>query len=275
MFSLFGTNQPTVLAANPAAGTHEEFAYDTGGQSVRETVDLVDLLADSLKQSGHKIERSKSWIEHKESGFFLLPQIVGVQANDDGSFLSSSTIQVNHQSIVPNGVFEYQYATGQNINEAFSAGFTQWEQADFIPLLDSLRPEPACSSFIRSALARRAIFGPATRILLGPQEPDATVGSDDESHVFCDCCLFTKSMDSFKEIFESDKYCCLRLYAARDEQGSPMADCRLNGEDYPPGAEALIAYIGTWPGTGYEARKQYVILHNIDSAAAEKAAEKH
>ncbi len=47
----------------------------------------------------------------------------------------------------------------------------------------------------------------------------------------------------------------------RDESGAPGADCRINGEDYEPGMEALRAYVATWPGAGVEYRKQYVFLH--------------
>lgn len=40
------------------------------------------------------------------------------------------------------------------------------------------------------------------------------------------------------------------------------ADCCVNGEDYTPGIDALRAYATTWPGTGSEFRKQYVLITN-------------
>ena len=63
---------------------------------------------------------------------------------------------------------------------------------------------------------------------------------------------------------EGDAFYGLRLYAARDENGEPQADCRINGEDWEPGKEALRDYAGTWTPAGYEFRKQYVVLQTVE-----------
>ena len=60
----------------------------------------------------------------------------------------------------------------------------------------------------------------------------------------------------------------IRFFAVRDEQGVTEADCRVNGEDWAVGAEALRKYAATWPGAGYEFRKQYVILHTLGKGLA-------
>jgi hypothetical protein len=39
-----------------------------------------------------------------------------------------------------------------------------------------------------------------------------------------------------------------------------QADCRVNGEDWLAGADALRAYVATWPDRGLETRKQYVLI---------------
>ncbi len=54
-----------------------------------------------------------------------------------------------------------------------------------------------------------------------------------------------------------------RLFAAREQDGTPLADCRVNGEDWAHGAQALRKYAITWPAAGYEFRKQYVVLQSI------------
>ena len=124
----------------------------------------------------------------------------------------------------------------------------------------------------RPQLTRVVMFGPAMQMKAQPQTADAARSGDETSmsdgeadHPFCDCCLFTHSMGSFQEILESEQFCCLRLYAARDLNGLSAADCRLNGDDYAEGKAALLAYIGTWPGAGYEVRKQYVVLRCIEA----------
>jgi hypothetical protein len=72
-----------------------------------------------------------------------------------------------------------------------------------------------------------------------------------------------KSFPAFKDLFEGDGFYGVRLYAARDEAGVPLADCRVNGEDYESGASALREYAKTWPPAGFEFRKQYVVLHSV------------
>lgn len=69
---------------------------------------------------------------------------------------------------------------------------------------------------------------------------------------------------AFKELIEGDGFYGLRLFAARNAEGTPEADCRVNGEDWEIGAQALREYAGTWPSAGYEFRKQYVVLQSID-----------
>jgi len=71
-------------------------------------------------------------------------------------------------------------------------------------------------------------------------------------------------LEAFKELIEGSRFYGLRLFAARDEKGVPQADCRVNGEDWEKGAEALRKYVTTWPGIGYEFRKQYVVLHTVE-----------
>ena len=52
-----------------------------------------------------------------------------------------------------------------------------------------------------------------------------------EEHPFCPCCLLTRSFEAFRGFMEGDGFYCLRLFAARDTEGVPQADCRVNGED--------------------------------------------
>ena len=54
----------------------------------------------------------------------------------------------------------------------------------------------------------------------------------------------------------------IRLFALRGPDGVAGADCRVNGEDWEPGKNALIKYVSSWPNRGVEFRKQYVILQN-------------
>ena len=75
-------------------------------------------------------------------------------------------------------------------------------------------------------------------------------------------------MPAFKDELETDAFVAIRLFAARDENGTPQADCRVNGRDHEAGMEALREYARTWPPAGIELRKQYVVLRTIPNPPA-------
>ena len=64
-------------------------------------------------------------------------------------------------------------------------------------------------------------------------------------------------------MFETDAFYAIRLFAAREADGTVQADCRINGEDFEVGRKALRQYVLTWPPRGFEYRKQYVIMQSM------------
>jgi hypothetical protein len=51
----------------------------------------------------------------------------------------------------------------------------------------------------------------------------------------------------------------------RDQNRAAIADCRVNGEPFEEGKQALRRYVETWPDAGFEWRKQYVILQTFSA----------
>lgn len=264
VFTVSGRNVPAILSANPGNGSLVKVYGDSDNNDNPTIFDLTELLAENLSSSGQEIEKGEDWILLKESGYFLLPQFVSVQSTAGSNLVTMTTIQINHDSLSSKGVFEFQHASGKTLQDSFLRGFNDWREYDLPPLLDCLRPESFGGSIVLPALRRRIIFGPASRVVFGASQSELTKLEEDDSHRFCDCCLFTNSIKSFEDLIESDAFCCLRLFAARDGDGQATADCRLNGEEFPLGAEALINYVLTWPGNCSEIRKQYVVLHNLE-----------
>jgi hypothetical protein len=189
-----------------------------------------------------------------------------------------TTIEVIHPEVVPRGVFEYQHGWGDSVEASISTGFDHWARSDLVPLLDALKPTPESCMVLGNPFPgrdgqvtrpRRAILGPVLHMVANQarSQPEddgrpAVGGTGDEEHPFCPCCLLTRSFAAFEELFEDDAFHGIRLYAARAPDGSPMADCRVDGHNWEPGAQALREYVKTWPGAGFESRKQYVILQN-------------
>jgi hypothetical protein len=265
---------PPKCRSNPGIGIEAKVAFATGDRSWTEEVNLVSLAATGFKNHGYSVINHKTWLEHSDSGFMFLPQLVEIHPLDKGGVRTVSTMQTNHPTLSPGGVFEFQHSTGDNIVDSVSKGFGQWVQTDFVPLLEALQPKPeSCTAMEmafpakegKSARVRRAVLGPVAHFMQTP--PSDSGGTPPEEHPFCACCLLTRSFEAFRDLIEGDGFYCLRLFAARDTEGIAQADCRVNGEDWGKGAQALREYAKTWPPAGYEFRKQYVVLQTIDKRA--------
>lgn len=243
-------------------------AFSNATRSWTENVNLVSVASGILKQAGYSVIDEKKWLYHPDSGFMIQPQLVGLQPLDDGGVRTTTTMQINHPKFLPEGVFEYQHSTGDSIADSVTKGFDQWLRMDFVTLLDALRSKPGSCTALdfdfpakagKPVRSRRAVLGPVAHFMQEPSSNDQE--TDAEAHPFCPCCLLTKSFNAFREMIEGDGVYCLRLFAARGIDGTPQADCRVNGEDCEKGAEALRDYAKTWPAAGYEFRKQYVVIH--------------
>jgi hypothetical protein len=153
---------------------------------------------------------------------------------------------------------------------------------DLVVLLEALQRKPTTCMEIEAdfpdkdgkpAYSRRALLGPVTHLVqnvkIYPEQKTPEIAEEVpcrqcKRHEFCPCCLLTNSFDAFKELIEDSGFYSLRLYALRDENGLPMADCRVNGNDWEKGAEALRKYVTTGPEAGFESRTQYVVLQTVE-----------
>lgn len=281
MPNLQKTGVPKPLPSNPGKGFKGSIAFTNGERSWVEPFDLVGLLASSLAKLDHQVHREESWLVLEGSRFTLLPQIVEFKPSNGGGVQMTTTIQTNHPTLAPEGLFEYQHSAGKNVEESLLDGFAQWAKTDLIALIAALQPKPATCNVLemefpekngKPAYRRRAVLGPVTHLQQYPREipeqknahgAQGSVEEHCQGHEFCPCCLLTKSFEVFKELLESDSFYGLRLFAMRNQSGKSQADCRVNGDDWEKGAEALRKYVGTWPAAGLEFRKQYVVLQTI------------
>jgi uncharacterized protein DUF6348 len=268
MFGFLKKKAPPICPTNPGITQSGQVEYARGDKSWSETFDVLAIAESVLEAKGHAIRRRESWLELPASRFTLLPRFVELHPLDSGGIKSTTTMQVNHPTLCPAGLFEFQHATGDDIADSIRKGIVQWAEMDLVTLLEALQPNPATCTLLKMNFppknghperSRRAVLGPVTH---WQERPPAENEKEDEAHCFCSCCLLTRSFETFKEFFDDSGFYGLRLYAARNPNGEPLADCRVNGNEWAKGADALREYVKTWPDAGFEVRKQYVVLQN-------------
>jgi hypothetical protein len=239
---------PPVPAPSPA---------NPGRGPLAEGIDLVRELAAVLSARGIRTRRDPDWLRLR-GGLVLRPQIVHVTKGEGrGDVQTATTIEVWHPRRISTGAFEYQHAQGGSAAGSIRDGFEGFADLD-LPVLLDLLGRKECETLILSmkfpdGRKRRAWLGPPAHLQAAPV-------AEDNEHAFCACCLFTNAVEAFRTQIETDGFYAIRLFAARSSEGEAMADCRVNGEDFEPGAEALRRYAATWPARGFEMRKQYMVL---------------
>lgn len=275
MFSWFrpAPAPPPTASSNPGEGHTLKAAFANGVRSWTDSADLLASLAEVLTAAGHQVRRRAEWLS-LPSGLVLLPQVASFEPRDDGRVSTTSTIQVSHRELVPQGVFEYQHSQGPDLGSSFREGFRGFATFDLPVFLDALEADPKGSTVLFKSFP--AAHAPGTflhrRMILGPTayyaKSESPAGTDEE-HPYCPCCLLTHTFSAFEEQLASPEFYAIRLFAMRDANGEALADCRINGNDWDPGKEALLQYIATWPERGVEFRKQYVCFQSRTSAPAE------
>lgn len=205
-------------------------------------------------------------------GLRLLPHWVETEQKANGNHRTATVVEVWHQGLFPDGLFEYQHAIGPTLQDSVLSGFRSWIQMDLATLREAVGTDKPDHPFMSMTfpkenadhpLERQILFGPTihSRERVLPEEIE-----NQEGHAFCPCCLFTNSMEAFTDLLKTDRFLGIRLFASRDSDGLCQADCRVNGKDFEAALPLLKAYAERWPDGGTEFRKQYVVIRNKPAA---------
>ncbi|GAB3255351.1 DUF6348 family protein [Chitinimonas naiadis] len=264
------TVSPTPSPAPPATPLPAQ-QPEPAAQTQPQTLSI--LLASVLKEEGYAVT------EHGEalslaSGVVLHTDFLETHELGNGNIRTTTRVAAIHPEYFPNGLQEYQHSSGESKDTSLINGFRSWVQTDLSTIEDALAETTESCLVLTMDLDASEPCGALRRqIYMGPY---IHYGSDaardqeakEEEHAFCPCCLYTKSYEAFTTLLKSDRFVGIRLFASRDAQGQISADCRVDGEDFPLGAEHLRKYVETWPQNGLEFRKQYVVIRTASKPQA-------
>lgn len=275
---------PPKCAGNPGVTRNGRVSFSNDERSWNESFDILSTTARVIRERGHEVVAHSNWLDLPASGYIVRPLLAEMQLVDEGGVRTLTTMDVRHPRLIPAGLFEYQHSTGETVEDSLTKGIESWAELDLVVLLDALRTEPKTCTAMQMTFpakgggpsyVRRAVLGPVATYAAKPspaplRQEAATEGEEGEqceTHSFCPCCFLTRSFEAFRSQIEGDGYFGIRFYGMRDADGTPGADCRINGEDYEPGAVSVRRDVATWEGSGFEFRKQYVFLHTIGTGS--------
>lgn len=238
------------------------------GEAGEDQINLAILLQQAFAENEIKAEIvNEYWLYQPDTGYYLLPSLWDFEL-DDGLFRSASTIQIHHPELFPHGIFEYQYSFGgrETLDEALLSGFDTWLKTDWETLSDAALPRDANHlllniNFENEPFKRLVLLG-SVGFYPAKEENEQNEETCEQHGEFCECCLFTQSLEAFEPLLKSSENYAIRLFASRDDEGHFSADCRVNGDDYPDALESLKNYAKTWSSEGVAFKKQYIIIRN-------------
>lgn len=251
--------------ANLGVTAEAKWTFHDGARSWEEHMDLLTTLRLLLEERGRSVTVDGPMLVDTDSNLSLRPLLSSMEPIHKGGVNTSTTIEVKHPTRIPSPIFEFQHSTGPDLEQSFREGFRQWYDTDFLTLREAMleKAEDCVELLLESgqqepSWSRRVTLGLPLRMGESGLQPSM----EQTGHEFCSCCLFTSSVESFGPLLESHGFFALRLYAARKPDGSCLADCRVNGVPHPEGQQALLRYAKTWPSSGLEYRKQYILIQD-------------
>lgn len=267
-FSWFRKSRPLELpalsAANPGKVVRGTFRLDRGERTENEAIDLAAVLARALRAAEVR------HLEHPAgailpSGIILQPRLAGIDLPREGRVHTTSTIEVALPANAGSGSFEYLHGNAATVSEALDSSFAGWVRFDLPVWLDAVEPQPRICTAIETGGEAKV---PVRRVLLGPSAHAVSRPANaavPENHPYCPCCMFTHLRELLWPLVQAEGTTGIRFYAARNEVGDAVADCRINGVDFPEGIAALRDYVNTWPDRGVESRKQFILIQTKPS----------
>lgn len=252
--------------ARPEGTARGNVGFSNGERTWEERFDVVASLVRVLRARGHEVTVDSDTVHLTGTGVSLQPLLIGgVEPMDDGGVQTLTNIELHHAWLLPAGAFEFQHSAGADIAESLRRGFDQWVQVDLAPVLDALEKEPRlCSSIARTLESDASGAGRVRRAVLGPVWRVGGAGATEassEHDAACPCCFLSQCWSAFEELLDGHDTVAIRLLGLRNQAGEALADCRVNGVDFEPGAAAIREYVARWPDRGQELRKQYVVVH--------------
>lgn len=220
---------------------------------------------------------SKAFIEYgyempiSEKEVFFSPLKIWITGKLDhredslkGNIHARLIIKTRHEGLFPDGIFEFAYGGGTDMESAIIDAAYRWIQSDFNTIHDLLctakeHNHDGNKADVVSMTPQGEVLG--WEIVFGPLISTTIEGvkqkiSQDE--------IFWRLFDVITEDLLGEKGIYpIKFFAIQNEKNEIDADCRLNGQDWQKGREALLEYIREWNLKDiFHWRKQYVIVVN-------------
>ncbi len=243
----------------------------TGEPANDEELDIFATMAGVLEKKHYisSVNRRADYIEVNDA-FRITPRLLSVRKvkppkDDPESTINTEiAVEIRHPQWLPDGFTEYEDYTEETPAEALRITCSAWVSSVMAIILDAHGQTNKLSSHLKLEApsrsgARVVVQGPVGR--LAAREVDYSKTGHDP---YCPCCFTTQSLEALKGHLQEHEVYAVRFIADRSARGKVKAICRINGTDFPEGAQAIRAFAEGWPNARGESRNQFVVICDWD-----------
>src|SRR5262245_47509772 len=136
-FNQHKSYKPVMPEGHEGLGTEIRIAFSNAERSWEERADLIEILEIVLQKHQLIGKRDDGWLV-VNNDLYLRPELVGFEPLEPSGVRIVTSISIAHEKYIPGGLFEYQHASGDDLNSALAEGFSSWIEIDFPVLLDAV-----------------------------------------------------------------------------------------------------------------------------------------
>ncbi len=236
----------------------------TGKQKKGNKLNINKCISKAFQHYGYSMENSDKEIEFHPLNIRITGELDFVDDSNSENVHSRLIIKTRHEEIFPNGIFEYAYGWGKDIEEASVNAAYRWIESDFNTFHDLLceseshdheknKMELVSMSTEDEILGWEVVFG---NVIYPESETRKLEINQNE--------IFLSMFDLITGTLLNEKGAYgIKYFAMQDEKGNVELDCRLNCHNWEDGKMELEKYVSNWEIQN-EAHwiKQYILIVN-------------
>lgn len=197
---------------------------------LKREIDISKLLVEALQERELEFQDHTGYVVM--DGLRLVPHFVECKANgprDDLSFRTVSTINmINAEDLNGYEFFEYQHSMTNDVYKSFKTGFREWLDYEYPVAQSFVHGQAADGVAVQHVGGRKVYSGPVLN-----------KGSDTAPSVFDDPAVLAH----FVECLQPLAYSFVKIFVFRGAVDDVEIDVRVNGADYPAGADFIRQYV--------------------------------
>ena len=217
---------------------------------------LLEVLQERLVQLGHQVSRHPQYLALIVDSKIEIATVIIDNPNNHPSILHSSILAIQSKHF-PNGIEENVVGIGTNIEEKVNSVVENYIDLTFTPIINSLSCIHNTNYDFHASVDGKEMLWHS---VLGNLKLQGQWDDYPEFDVF-----FEMIKDKLKTKMTSNKLNWLKIYIAKQADGTVMGECLFNNEPWAEGLNDIAEYAKTWNKEVFLGLKQFIMFRKCDA----------